>query len=174
MTKKERIIVGDIVNTHGLQGEVKVLSDSDFKAERFVKGHEFYIVDKAQRIVDHVTLVNYRTHKNFDLLTFQDKRSIHDVEHYKGLFLAIDKADARPLSEAEGYYYSEIMMSDVYSDDGVFIGRIHKINETPAYDLWYVKREGKKDLIIPFTDNFVKTIDVENKKIVVHLIEGMD
>jgi 16S rRNA processing protein RimM len=174
MKKHAFIIVGDIVNTHGLQGEVRVLSDSDFKAERFVKGQSFYIIDTAGAVIDRVTLTKYRTHKNFDLLTFEGKPSINDVESYKGYALAIDKAEARPLDATEGYYYAEIMASNVYNEAGVFIGQVHKIDPTPAYDLWYIKRTGKKDIIIPFTEHFVKSIDTEADKIIVHLIEGME
>jgi len=174
MDKKALIIVGDIVNTHGLQGEVKVLSDSDFKAERFVKGHEFYVVNKQGVIIDRVIVAKYRTHKNFDLLTFKDKHSINDVEQYKGHALAIDKADVRALDPNEGYYHTDIMASKIYDENDVFIGIVHKITSTPAYDLWYIKREGKKDLVLPFTAHFVRTIDAANKKIIVHLIEGMD
>jgi len=173
MSQKKLIIVGDIVNTHGLQGEVRVLSDSDFKAERFRKGNTFYVVNAKQEIIDQVTLLNYRTHKNFDLLTFDSKTSINDVQGYKGLALAIEKNDVRELDKSEGYYYADIIASDVYDEANVFIGNVYKINATPAYDLWYIKREGKKDIIVPFTDNFIKKIDVENKKIIVHLIEGM-
>jgi len=174
MSKKEHIIVGDIVITHGLQGEVKVLSDSDFKDERFIKGQQFYIVNEAKNIVDYVTLRTYRVHKNFDLLTFEDKQSISDVEHYKGLFLAIDISNVRKLTVSEGYYYTDIISNAVYNEQGDFIGHIYKISETPAYDLWYVKREGKTDLIVPFNDHFVRSVDILHKKVVIHLIEGMD
>jgi len=173
LKKQAFIIVGDIVNTHGLQGEVRVLSDSDFKAERFVKGQVFYILDRSGRVIDSVQLANYRTHKNFDLLTFANKHSINDVEAYKGQALAINKTDARVLEENEGYYYAEIMACNVYNESDELIGQVHKIDPTPAYDLWYIKRIGKKDIIIPFTENFVKSIDIEAHKIIVHLIEGM-
>ena len=45
---------------------------------------------------------------------------------------------------------------------------------TPAYDLWYIKRAGLKDLILPFVEAFVEDIDITNKKIVIQLIEGME
>jgi len=174
MKQPDMIIVGDIVNTHGLKGEVKILSDSDFKTERFVKGNKFYILNKQKEIIEQVILEHYRTHKNFDLLTFLHKPTIQDVEHYKGLYLAIKKENARLLEEDEGYYHAEILACDIYNQHDEFIGNVYKIANTPAYDLWYIKRKQQKDLILPFTDNFVLDINVEDKKIVVNLIEGME
>lgn len=174
MKQPEMIIVGDIVNTHGLRGELKILSDSDFKSERFVINNKFYILDKKKQILETVILTNYRTHKNFDLLTFANKPSIQDVEQYKGLYLAIKRDTARDLADDEGYYHSEIIACDIYNQNDVYLGKVYKIADTPAYDLWYIKRDGKKDLIVPFTENFVTEIDIEHKKIIVNLLEGME
>lgn len=172
MKATDLVIVGDIVNTHGLKGEVKILSDSDFKDERFGVGYKLFIINKEHEIIEEVTIQNYRTHKNFDLLTFENKLNINDVERYKGKFVAVAKDDIRPLGDMEGYYHTDIMECVVmYQNDE--IGKVHKIVSLPTYDLWYIKRKGKKDILLPFTDEFVQHIDMQEHKIIVNLIEGM-
>ena len=174
MDQIDLIIIGDLVNTHGLRGEVKILSDSDFKEERFIKGNTLLVVDNNKKVLLEVKIKSYRTHKNFDLLTFEGLDSIQDVEKYKGCQVAIYRDAARDLADEEGYYHAEILACDIYDQENNFVGNVHKIVATPAYDLWYIKRAGLKDLILPFVEAFVEDIDITNKKIVIQLIEGME
>lgn len=164
--------IGTIVNTHGLNGELRVLSNSDFKDERFKKGAKFTVLDQKQTPVAVVELSKYRQHKTFDLLTFKGLNHINDVEKYKGYTLAIDVEQLRDLAEDEGYYYQDIIGCAVFNGEE-HIGKVYKIAEQPGQDLWYVKQLGRNDIIIPFTDAFVKNIDIEKKVIQVNLIKGM-
>lgn len=174
MQSTEIVIIGDIVNTHGVRGEVKLLSDSDFKVERFLVGAEFMVVDQHNKLLDTVILATHRVHKNFDLLTFAHKHNIEDVLAFKGCFLAIKKTDVRVLSEEEGYYHSDIQQCIVYNEQNEAIGKVYKIAQTKGYDLWYVKRAQQKDLLIPFTEAFVKKIDIEQRAIIIHTPKGLD
>jgi 16S rRNA processing protein RimM len=166
------VVVGDIVNTHGLKGEVRILSDSDFKKERFQIGNELFIRDKRNNIVTSVVVSKYRVHKNFDLLTFEGMDNISEVEKYKTFQLCIAKDTIRDLTEDEGYYFDDITACDIL-ENGQLIGNVHKIIPMQSYDLWYIKRQGKKDILLPFTSQFVKEILIEQKQIYVELLEGM-
>jgi len=166
----EYLIVGKIVNTHALQGEVKILSVSDFKEERFKKGNTLYIDYNGNQIP--VTVASHRLHKGTDLVKFSGMNHINDVEKYKGCDLLVDHEDLGELDEHEFYYY-EIIGCNVVSEDGQEIGTVKEILETGANDVWVIERPGQKDALIPYIEDVVKVIDVEAKSIVIHVMEGL-
>jgi len=166
----EYLIVGKIVNTHALQGEVKILSGSDFKEERFKKGNILYIDYQDQKI--EVKIAAHRVHKGADLIKFSGLNSINDVEKYKGCDILIDHEDLGELEENEFYYY-EIIGCEVKTTDGELIGTVKEILETGANDVWVLERPGQKDVLIPYIEDVVKSVDVENKQITVELLEGL-
>jgi len=162
--------VGKIVNTHALQGEVRVISNSDFKEERFKVGSELFIDYNDSYIP--VKIKSHRENKNFDLLKFVDLYHINDVEKYKGCEILVDAANLSKLDEDEFYFY-EIIGCLVKNPDNVVLGEITDIIQTGANDVWVVKRESEKDILIPYIKDVVKAVDIENKTITVELLEGL-
>ena len=77
--------VGKIVNTQGLQGEMRVLSVTDFAEERFKKGAELALFDEKDRFVQTVTIASHRKHKNFDIIKFKDMYHINAIENSRAL-----------------------------------------------------------------------------------------
>jgi len=164
------LIVGKIVNTHALQGEVKIMSSSDFKEDRFKKGNSLYIDFNGDQI--EVKIASHRIHKGADLIKFSGLNSINDVEKYKGCDILVDYEDLGELEENEFYYY-EIIGCQVDTVDGETIGTVKEIIETGANDVWVIERKGSKDALIPYIEEVVKSVDVENKLITVQLLEGL-
>ena len=162
--------VGKIVNTHALQGEVRVLSNSDFKAERFKTGATLFINYKREYIP--VKVKTHRVNKNFDLLRFVDMTHINDVEKYKGCELLVDAAHLSELGDEE-FYFHEIIGCTVKTTEGIILGEIIDILQTGANDVWVVKRKGEKDALIPYIEDVVKAVDIENKTVTVKLLEGL-
>lgn len=162
--------VGKIVNTHGLQGEVRVISNSDFKDERFKDGSELFIDYNDSYIP--VEVKSYRVNKNFDLLKFVDMYHINDVEKYKGCEILVDAANLSKLDDEEFYFY-EIIGAQVKTIDDVILGEIIDILQTGANDVWVVKRKGEKDVLIPYIEDVVKDVDIDNKMVIVELLEGL-
>ena len=162
--------VGKIVNTHALQGEVRVISNSDFKDERFKQGSELFIDYNDSYIP--VKVKSHRVNKNFDLLKFADMYHINDVEKYKGCELLVDTANLSKLDDKEFYYY-EIIGCKVITTEGILLGEIVDILQTGANDVWIVRKKGKKDVLIPYIEDVVKAVDIENKTVTVELLEGL-
>jgi len=162
--------VGKIVNTHALQGEVRVISKSDFKDERFREGSELFIDYNDSYIP--VIIKSHRENKNFDLLKFVDMYHINDVEKYKGCELLVDAANLSKLDDEEFYFY-EIIGCLVKTPDNTVLGEIIDIIQTGANDVWVVKRKSEKDVLIPYIKDVVKDVDIENKTITVELLEGL-
>lgn len=163
--------VGKIVNTQGIKGEIRVISSTDFPEERFRKGNILYIEVAPNDLIE-VKVSSHRLHKNFHLLTFAGFNNINDVEKYKGKMLKISEDQLNDLDEGE-FYYHEIIDCEVFADDGEKLGTIKEILSPGANDVWVVKRPGDKDLLLPYIEDVVKEVDVENKKVIVHLMEGL-
>ena len=166
----EFLTVGKIVNTHALKGELKVVSSSDFTEERFARGNTLYIAYENQEL--EVEIATHRVHKGANLITFKNMNSINDVEKYKGCELLVSMEDLTDLEENE-FYYFEIIGCRVQTTEGDVVGEVTEIMQTGANDVWTIKRDGKKDALIPYIEQVVKSINVEEKLIVIEPLEGL-
>lgn len=164
--------VGKIVNTQGLQGELRVLSVTDFAEERFKKGSKLSLFNDKGQFVSEVEVVSHRQHKNFDIVKFKGLCHINDVERYKGYSLKVAAEDLSALAEDE-FYYHEIIGLDVYENDHL-IGHIKEILQPGANDVWVVARKGKRDLLLPYIPSVVRQVDVAKHRVDVEVLEGLD
>ncbi|MCM2674761.1 ribosome maturation factor RimM [Alkalicoccobacillus plakortidis] len=164
--------VGQLVNTHGVRGEVRILSTTDFVEKRFAKGSTLAIRQENGTYLN-LTVKTHRSHKQFELLTFEGYENINDVEPFKGQTLYVS-ADQQEELEIGEYYYHEIIGCTVISEEGLKIGRVIEILSPGANDVWVVKREGQKDLLVPYIESVVREVDINNKTITIHLLEGLD
>lgn len=161
----EQVIIGQIVNTHGIKGELKVKASTDFIEERFQKGSLVRIDDHGTLI--EMTIKSHRFHKGHVLVAFVGFEDINLVEKYKGCLLYADK-DLDLLDEGE-YYVGDLIGCEVY-DQGKYIGKVSDVQLYDHHDVLIV--QGKQKISIPYVEAFVKEEDIENKRIDVALIEG--
>ncbi|MDG3131908.1 ribosome maturation factor RimM [Streptococcus suis] len=164
--------VGKIVNTQGLQGEMRVLSVTDFAEERFKKGSKLALFNDQNQFVMEVEIANHRKVKNFDIIKFKGLYHINDVEKYKGHSLKIAEENLSDLEDGE-FYYHEIIGLEVYENNQL-IGHIKEILQPGANDVWVVQRKGRKDLLLPYIPPVVLQIDIANNRVDVELLEGLD
>ena len=105
--------VGKIVNTQGLQGEMRVLSVTDFAEERFKKGNTLALFDKKDQFVMDVEIASHRKVKNFDIIKFKGMYHINDIEKFRDFSLKVAEEDLSDLEDGE-FYYHEIIGLEVY------------------------------------------------------------
>lgn len=148
---------GKIVNTHGLRGELKISSNSDFKNERLKKGSKL-VVDDTEYFVN-----TWRTHKNHELVTFEGFPHINDVEFLKGSDVFVEVED-----ETDEYIPNLIGMRVIDQNDNE-IGKIVEITTYPMYDILVIT--GEKRYLIPFIDKFI--MEQTKEYIKVELLPGM-
>ncbi|MFN7250865.1 MAG: ribosome maturation factor RimM [Anaerobacillus sp.] len=166
--------VGKVVNTHGVRGEVRVISTTDFADERFRVGATLYLEHKDFKDKIELTVASHRQHKNFDLLTFEKYPNINDVIVFKGGILQVPEEQLSELADEE-YYYHEIIGCNVVTEEGEELGKIKEILATGAKDVWVVQRKnGGKDLLLPYIEQVIKGVDIDEKKVVIHLMEGLE
>lgn len=164
-----KVEVGKIVNTHGIKGEVKIKSNSDFIDKRFQPGEIVEIARKDKAPLEF-KIASYRMHKGLHMLTFEGINNINDIEYLKGETLLQERDHEEiELGEHE-FYYSDIIGCTVFNEDTP-IGRVIEIFETGANDVWVVK--GDKEYLIPYIADVVKEIDVEGRRIQITPMEGL-
>lgn len=157
------IYIGDIVNTHGIKGELKIISHFKYKSNVFIKGTPIYIgKNKEKQVIN-----SYRKHKIFDMITLLGFNDINEVLKYKGEPVYIDKNEIK----IDGILNEELIDMDVYNEDS-FIGKVTDILNNGVYDILVIEKENNKNLV-PNINEFIKNIDLENKKIQINMIEGL-
>lgn len=163
--------VGKIVNTHGIRGEVRVISTTDFTEERYQVGEKLFLFREGQEMLP-LTIASYRRHKNFDLISFEGYPNINQVEAFRDGILKISEKQLTELNEHE-YYYHEIIGLTVIDENDREIGKITEILSPGANDVWVVKRKGQKDALIPYIESVVTDIDLTEGTVHVDLPEGL-
>lgn len=159
----EYINIGKIVTTHGIKGEVKLISSFKYKNEAFKIGNKIYIgKNKEEEIIQ-----SYRVHKNYDMLTFKNYNNINDVLKYKNDNVYIDKSTLK----IDGYLNTEYIGLNVFMNNEL-VGKIINIIEIPNNELLEVENN-KKVFYIPNNNELIENVDIKNKKIVIKYIEGL-
>ncbi|MFD1888433.1 ribosome maturation factor RimM [Paenibacillus wenxiniae] len=169
---KQWLNVGKIVNTHGIRGELKIYPNTDFPEVRFAAGNKLMMVNEEAGISQVVEIQTSRLQKNMYVVRFKGFGNINEVEKYKGCELRVSKDEAVELEEDE-YYFHEIIGCEVITDEGQSLGVIQEILTPGANDVWVVKPAKGKDILIPYIHNVVQDINIDDKKIIVHIMEGL-
>ncbi|KOO46630.1 ribosome maturation factor RimM [Priestia koreensis] len=164
--------VGKIVNTHGIRGEVRVISKTDFADERYEVGNKLYIFKPNSTEPIEVTISSHREHKTFNLLTFEGYHNVNQVEQFKDSLVKVPESALGELEEGE-FYFHEIIDCEVYTMAGEKIGKIKEVLTPGANDVWVVQRPKGKDALIPYIESIVKEVDIANKTVKIDVMEGL-
>ncbi len=150
------IFIGRIVNTHALKGEVRIVSDFEFKDKIFKENTLLYIGENKDKEI----IETYRKHKQFDMVKFKGIDYINDVLKYKGSKVYIDESILN-LKDDE-ILISELINMDVYNDNK-YVGRITEYRSDNGNNMLRVNNK-----LIPYNKDFITKIDKENKSIYFH------
>lgn len=165
----EKVRVGQIVNTQGLRGDVRVYPLTDYK-ERFEELEHVYLEDNGDEKLE-IEKIRYKN--QLVLLKFKGLNNINDVEKFKDKYLVIEKEDMRDLPK-DTYYISDLLGSEIIDQDDSCIGKLIDVIQNAAQDIYVVENKiNKKKIFIPVVKEFVKEVNTQDKKIRVKLIEGM-
>lgn len=165
----EYYVIGTIVSTHALKGEVKIYSTTDFRKERYQIGSTLYIKKDNQMI--EVTIKSYRPHKEFELVTFENFNDINAVMPFVKCKIYVSGNNLQTLDEDE-YFYHQLFECLVYHENQL-IGKVVDIVNYGASDILIIHDNNNKEVMIPFVNEFIVDVDTENKKIQIEVIEGL-
>jgi 16S rRNA processing protein RimM len=164
--------VGKIVNTHGIRGEVKILPISDFADMRLKNGETIIAFSpdgNTQRILE---IIRSREHKQMYLVTLRGIDSLNDAELIKGWQVKIEEHQMHDLDEGE-YYFHEIMGCEVITDTGEILGVITDILTPGANHVWVVRTAQKREVLLPVIEDVILNVNVKEKRVLVHVLEGL-
>lgn len=158
------IKIGKIVNTHGIKGELRILSKFPYKDKVFINNMKIYIDKKDIEIIN-----TYRRHKNFDMITLKGYNNINEVLKYKGKYVYIDSSD---IKLDNNKYLDEELIGLTVIYENVEKGIIKDIERYDKTVLFNIKGNNK-NYLIPYNDNLIDKIDINNKKIYIKDIKGL-
>lgn len=158
----EYLYIGKYVNTHGLKGEIRLLSNFSHKDKVFVPNMKFYIgKNKKEFIVN-----SYRKHKTFDMVTFKDIYNINQIEDLKGSLVYINKNDLK--LDKNTYLAIDLIGFDVIINDKI-IGVINDVIQTNASEILVLDN----NIMIPYVKAFINNIEFNNKKVFINDVKGL-
>lgn len=167
--KQEYFEIGQIVNTFGIKGFVKIVPFTD-DMERFEELRSVLVVKQKQLIEMELEEVKY--HKNLVLVKFKGIEDINMAEKYKGCYIKIKREDARKLPK-DTYFIADLIGISVYDDAGNLLGKVDDIFNNKSHDIYVIKDDLGKQILLPSIKEVIKDVDVDNGKIIVHLIDGL-
>ena len=155
--------VGKVVTTHGIKGELRILSDFPYKDKVFVVGNNIIIDNKTY------TIQSYRVHKNFDMVTLNDYHNINDVLFLLKKDVYVDY-DNLKLDENE-YLDEELMEYKVITEDGS-VGKVLEIfMASPTNKIIRVLLD--KEYLIPMNSPMIIGINKDKREIYIRLMKGI-
>ncbi|MBE5965422.1 MAG: ribosome maturation factor RimM [Lachnospiraceae bacterium] len=161
--------VGVISRTHGIHGEVKVYPTTD-DINRFKELKEV-ILDTGKEYLPF-SIEHVKFFKNMVILKFKGIDSINDIEKYRGKDLLVTRENAVKLAENE-YFIYDLLESEVFTEDSAKLGVLKEILTTGANDVYVVETEQNKEILIPAIKECILDINLKEKKITVHLLDGL-
>lgn len=166
---QEYLEIGQIVNTHGLKGYLKVVPFTD-DVNRFKEIKTVYIVFRNELVECKIEDVKFI--KNLVNLKFVGIDDINDAEKYKGCYLKISRKDAKKLDK-NTYFIVDLIGLSVYDEQENKIGVLEDIFGAGSTDVYAVKTEDGKQILLPAISKAIKKIDIEQGKIIVDVSQGV-
>ena len=161
--------IGQIVNTFGIKGEVKVKPFTD-DIKRFDKLKKINIEQKNSK--KEYEIENIKYHKDMVILKLKGIDQIEQAELLRNSYLKINRNEEEPLEE-NTYYIVDLLGLSVYTEEDVLLGILDDIYNTGSNDIYVVKDSLGKQTLLPAIQDVIKEIDIENQKIIVHVMKGL-
>lgn len=149
------IRIGKYVNTHGIKGEIRILSDFSRKDLIFKKGFKIYIKD------NEFVINSYRKHKDYDMVTLEGINNINDIIDLKGNYVYIKREDINGFIDEDLYEYSVIIKDKEYKIINIIENKAHKILVL------------NNNVMVPYVPEFVEKKDDIEKKLYMKLPDNL-
>ena len=155
------ITIGQIVNTHGIKGELKIYPLTD-DMKRYRKLEYVYIDGQKWNVVW------CKLQPTTVILKLENLDKVEEAINFKNKYLEVEKSKAIKLP-ADRYFVADIIGCMVYDTEGTELGKINDVIFTGSNEVYWIK--GEKELLIPALKSVVLDMDVVNKKIVIKPLE---
>ncbi len=166
---KEFIVIGKVVSTQGNKGEVNVLPLTE-SIDRFKNLDNVFLRNKNSQTVLNIEKI--RIKKETVILKLKDIENIEEAKMIVGSFLEVERKNAVKLPK-DTYFIFEIIGLEVYTENNIFLGKIENVINTGSNDIYIVKGENKKELLIPAIREVVKNVNLEKRRITINMVDGL-
>jgi 16S rRNA processing protein RimM len=161
--------VGQIINVHGVKGEIKLYPLTD-DIKRFSKLKFVYLESEGEYQKYPVEGVKYSN--NLVILKLAAINDMNEALKYRDRYVYIDRDNAVRLPK-DSYFIADLIGIDVYTIEGQRLGAIISVFPTGSNDVYEVKAEDDRTILIPAIKDVVKSVDIEGRKMTIELLEGL-
>ena len=161
------LTVGFLRRPHGVQGEIMMDLHTDFP-ERMKKGRKLFVGEEYQPM----TLTNVRPHQAGLLVKFNGLETPEEAGKLRNQWVYIKAKDATPLREGQIYQH-ELFGFRVIDENNNALGELVEIIETGANDVYVIRNESGKELLLPAIPSVILDLDTASRLMRVHLLEGL-
>src|SRR5690606_26674919 len=170
------LVVGHINKAHGTRGEVFIWPLTDTPEQVFVPGRVLRLASpdggpEPDPDVPPLVIEHLRPYRRGLLVKFDELDDRTSAEAVAGRYVSAPVEDLPPLEEGEVFYH-QLLDAEVVTVEGQVVGRVREVYETEPAHLLEVKG-GDKLHLIPFTEQIVKEVDVERRRIVIDPPAGL-
>ena len=174
---EELIIIGKVIRTHGLKGAFKAVLLTDVP-NRF-EGLKNVILETPTGVRKQCTLEAVREGKSSAVggsgrqvvVECKEVGSIEEADSFVQGWLKIPRSQLVALPEQQ-YYHFDLIGLAVFGEDGRYLGALEEIFSTGSNDV-FVVRQGKREHLIPATRSAVKEVNIQQKRMILHRMEGL-
>lgn len=163
--KNNILEIGQVVNTHGVRGELKIQTWCD-EPEVYDELEYIYIDGKKYNILKN------RLHKNCEIVAVEGINNINDAELLKNKIVTVEREALGSLPDG-AYYIADLIGLEVKTADGKILGKIEDVIKTGSNDVYQIKGESKKPILIPVIDEVVNEVNIDDGYVLVTLMKGL-
>lgn len=159
--------IAKIIATRGLKGELKLYpytntpEDIDRISQVYIEG-----------LKEPFKLKTVNLNKNIVFLRLEGIDTIEKAEKLKNLDVYIDEAETLEFLGDDSFFYEDLIGVKVYDEEHHYLGEVVDLRKLPTQETLVIDREGK-EWMLPFIDEFIVELDLEEESLIVRLIEGL-
>lgn len=166
---KEYLKVGQIINTHGINGEVKVFPLTD-DVRRYSKLK--YVYMKSEEVYEKINIESVKYIKNFAVLKLSGIDNMNAAEKLKNTYIYVDRKNAIKLPE-DSYFIADLIGIEVFTTEEEILGKITSVFSTGSNDVYEIKMDDGKVIFVPAIKDVVQSVDIHENRMVIKLLEGL-
>ena len=167
----EYVSLGVIKDSFGLDGTMKIFSTTSNQKQRYKTGSRVFLYNPQTNERTELNVIKFRQNGPFDFLKVNELNTPEEIKLIKGYEIHAIKDE---ISLEKGmYFYSDLKGCEVVDINNNILGIVKEVEEYPAQLTLRVGREGSKDFFVPFVKQFIKSVDIKNKRILIEIIEGL-
>ncbi len=167
--KQQYFEIGQIVNTFGIKGVVKVNPFTDDISQ--FEDMKTILIDKKDSLLE-MQIEEVKYSKNQVLLKLKGIETVEEAEKYRNCYLKLPREKARKLPK-NTYFIADLIGLEVYTEEGNLLGKVEDIYNTGSSDIYVVKDSLGKQILLPAIKDVIRKVDLEEEKIIVHLLNGL-